>query len=77
MKVNAVEYIWLDIKTGSGKRHTLRVGAFYRAGNLPKSPQVKIDQHISDEIGRNFWDRCLIMGDFNLRGYENHTGDTN
>ena len=36
MEVNAVKSIWLDIKTGSGKRHALRVGAFYRAGNLPK-----------------------------------------
>ena len=32
MKVNAVESIWLDMKSGSDKRHTLRVGAFYRAG---------------------------------------------
>ena len=43
MKVNAVESIWLDIKIGSGERHTLRVGAFYRAGNIPKSFQVEID----------------------------------
>ena len=43
MKVNAVESIWLDIKSGSGERHTLRVGAFYRAGNIPKSFQVEID----------------------------------
>ena len=57
MKENTVESIWLDIKTGSDKRHTLRVGAFYRAGNLPKSSQVEIDQHISDEICRNFWDQ--------------------
>ena len=32
MKVNAVESIWLDMKSGLDKRHTLRVGAFYRAG---------------------------------------------
>ena len=61
--------------TGSGKRHTLRVGAFYRAGDIPKSFQVEIDQHISDEICRNFQDQCLIVGDFNLSGYENHTED--
>ena len=76
MKENVVESVWLDIKTGSSKRHTLRVGAFYRAGNLQKSSQVEIDEHISNEIRRNFRDQCLIMGDFNLRGYENHTEDT-
>ena len=65
MKVNAVESIWLDIKSGPGERHTLRVGAFYRAGNIPKSFQVEIDQLISDEICRNFQDQCLIVGDFN------------
>ena len=63
-------------KNGSGKRHTLRVGAFYRAGNIPKSSQVEIDRHISDKICRNFQDQCLIVGVFNLRGYENHTEDT-
>ena len=70
MKVNAVESIWLDIKTGSGKRHALWVGVFYRAGNpLKKNSQVEIDQHISDEICRNFRDQCLIMEDFNLSCY--------
>ena len=63
------------MKTGSGKRHTLRVGAFYSAGNLPKTSQVEIDQHISDKICRSFQDQCLTLGDFNLRGYGNHTED--
>ena len=39
MKVKAVESTCLDIKTGSGKRHTLRVGAFYRAGIFQKAPK--------------------------------------
>ena len=37
---------------------------------------MEIDQHISDEICRNVQDQCLIVGDFNLRGYQNHTEDT-
>ena len=34
-----------------------------------------MDKHISDEIRRNIRDHCLIMEDFNVSGYENHTDD--
>ena len=40
-KINEVESVWLDIKTGTGARKTLRNGAFYRAGNLLRDQQVQ------------------------------------
>ena len=39
-----------------------------------RSSQVEIDQAICEEIRRNFRTNCLIMGDFNLRGYEDREG---
>ena len=33
-KVAEVESIWLDMKMGSGSRNMLRIGTFYRGGNL-------------------------------------------
>jgi len=76
-KVKAVESIWLDIKIGSGNSGKLRIGAFYRSGNLPRISQTEADQDICEEIRRNFRTQCLIMGDFNLKGYESIAEETN
>ena len=39
MEVNTVEYVLLDMKTGSGKRHRLKEGVFSqgRNSNMPPS----------------------------------------
>ena len=76
-KVIAVESLWLDLKTGTGNRSRVRIGAFYRAGNLPRDAQAELDLNICEEIRRNFRAQCIIMGDFNLRGYERTQEDTN
>ena len=56
----------------------LRVGAFYRPGNLLRTQQTEEYHVICDEIRRNFKQNCLIMGDFKLREYEAaRSGETN
>jgi len=67
----SVESIWLDVTVGKGNSNTLRIGAFYRSGTLPHSQQLELDKVICEEISRNFKRKCLILGDFNLKGYEN------
>lgn len=69
-KVKMVESVWVDLKIGKGHGGMLRLGAFYRAGNLLRDSQVEIDDKICDEIRRNFHSRCLVLGDFNLRAYD-------
>ena len=69
-KSKEVESIWVDICFDSGKRKELRIGAFYRPGNLLKEPQSEADQAICDEIRRHFKPGCIILGDFNLPRYE-------
>ena len=69
LKDALVESVWVDIKIGRGVKSMLRLGAFYRAGNLFKGCQVEMDRDICDEIRRNSCKQCLIMGDFNLRDY--------
>ena len=76
-KRKEVESVWLDIKTGAGAGKAMRIGAFYRAGNLLRDQQAEMDQFICEEIHRNFKTQCLILGDFNLRAYETTSGDTN
>ena len=68
LKRKEIESIWVDIRFGAGIGD-LRLGCFYRPGNLPREPQAEVDQFICDEIRRNFKNKCIIMGDFNLRGY--------
>ena len=68
-KAGAVESVWVDIKVGMGVKNLLRLGAFYRAGNLLRDCQAEMDQDICEEIRRNSCKQCLIMGDFNLREY--------
>ena len=69
-KAKEVESIWIDVQIGVSKKEELRIGAFYRPGNLLRLPQSEADVKICDEIRRNFRTHCIIMGDFNLRGYE-------
>ena len=70
-KAGSVESVWLDITTGAGNGGKLRIAGFYRAGNLSGNLQAELDQEICEELCRNFRTHCLIVGDFNLRGYEN------
>lgn len=69
-KSTAVESIWLDVALDQ-KKSQIRIGAFYRAGTLVRDFQVEHDRLICEEICRNFHSQCLILGDFNLKGYEN------
>ena len=77
LKVKDVESIWIDIKIDSCENRKLRIGNFYRAGNFPRAAQIKVDHLICDEIRRNFIKNCLILGDFNLKEYEEKTGELN
>ena len=70
LKDKTVESIWVDVKLCSMINSKLRIGAFYRPGNLLRTPQMDIDHIICDEIRRNFAPNCIIMGDFNLKNYE-------
>ena len=76
-KVKTVESLWVDTKIGNGNRGGLRIGAFYRAGNLPTEHQAEADSNICDEIWKHFLPGRLIMGDFHSRGYENIAVETN
>ena len=69
IKNGLVESVWLDVKVGKKDSDNVRLGTFYRAGNLAKETQDELDQTICDEIRRNFQPKCLIMGDFNLKSY--------
>ena len=75
-KAGSVESVWLDITTGAGNGGKLRIAGFYRAGNLSGNLQAELDQEICEELCRNFRTHCLIVGDFNLRGYEMGSEDT-
>ena len=68
-KVRSVESLWIDVKAKTSGKDRFRIGAFYRAGNLDRESQNETDQHICDEIRRNMCSHCIIMGDFNLRGF--------
>ena len=76
LKVKQVESIWIDVKLGKDINDDVRFGVFYRPGNIMEIPQLEVDGMICEEIRRNFKTNCLIMGDFNLREYEEKTGDT-
>ena len=69
LKAKGVESVWIDVKIGVGTRDELRIGVFYRPGNVVKVLQLEIDQAICEEVRRNFKSQCIIMGDFNLRDY--------
>ena len=66
----SVESLWLDVTVGKGKSGRVRVGAFYRPGTLTLGDQLELDKCICEEIQRNYCSQCLIIGDFNLRDYE-------
>ena len=65
-KEASVESLWLDVKVGG--KDKIRIGAFYRAGNLQNDSQTEVDHKICEEICMNFRPKRIIMGDFNLRG---------
>ena len=73
-KEESVKSLWLDVKVGG--KYKIRIGAFYRAGNLQKDSQTEVDHKICEEICMNFRPKRIIMGDFNLRGYEKFVEDT-
>ena len=76
-KAKEVESVWIDVKIEARNNRMLRIGALYRPGNLLRASQLEVDALIIDEIRRNFKSNCLILGDFNLRGYEGNTGEMN
>ena len=69
-KNSDVESVWLDVSLEKDRNSRLRIGAFYRPGNLPHQRQMELDRTICDEIRRNFSKNCLILGDFNLKDFE-------
>ena len=69
-KDSSVESIWLDVSLEKGKNNIIRIGAFYRPGTLPHHKQLELDQIICDEIRRNYNKQCLILGDFNLKDFD-------
>ena len=69
-KAKEVESIWIDVKNGTRSSDVLRIGAFYRPGNLARALQYEADIILCEELRKNCKPNCLIMGDFNLRGYE-------
>ena len=77
VKAKEVESVWIDVKISARDKHNLRIGAFYRAGNLLRVSQIEVDKVICEEISRNFRQNCLILGDFNLSGYDGKAAETN
>ena len=59
----------IDAKTCADSTKILRIGAFYRPGNLVRIPQAKVDQVKCEEIRRNLRTICIIMAFLTKREY--------